>query len=224
MIDFANVKNIVIPEGEVAVIARGDEVLWQKQTKKYKTELAYLESTGTQWIDTLVKAGSFMPSVKIKFRSTHYNVGYFGVHNNGSRQLYISKANAETVRTLDYGRTTTDITVLSGTEWNEVFVDRQNKQLTADGNTVPLNGTFYWAEANPTNLALFGVKKYSVGDVICSKVAVSYCQMFDNELNLIADFIPVLDWDNVPCMYDRVTEQFFYNQGTGTFLYGELEE
>ena len=34
MIDFSTVKSIVIPEGEVSVIARGSEILWQKQTKK----------------------------------------------------------------------------------------------------------------------------------------------------------------------------------------------
>ncbi len=32
--------------------------------------------------------------------------------------------------------------------------------------------------------------------------------------------IPVLDWSGVPCMYDRVTEQLFYNQGTGSFVAG----
>ena len=30
MIDFSNVKSIVIPEGEVSMIARGEEILWQK--------------------------------------------------------------------------------------------------------------------------------------------------------------------------------------------------
>lgn len=34
MIDFSNAKSIVIPEGEVASIARGGEILWKKQTNK----------------------------------------------------------------------------------------------------------------------------------------------------------------------------------------------
>ena len=41
-------------------------------------------------------------------------------------------------------------------------------------------------------------------------------------VNLTRDFIPVLDLDGVPCMYDQVTKQMFYNSGTGNFLYGEL--
>ena len=41
---------------------------------------------------------------------------------------------------------------------------------------------------------------------------------YNNEL--LHDFIPVLDYTSIPCMYDKVTEQFFYNQGTGQFAAG----
>ena len=42
---------------------------------------------------------------------------------------------------------------------------------------------------------------------------------WDND-QLVQDLIPVLDWDFVPCMYDRITGQFFYNKGTGNFTCG----
>lgn len=32
--------------------------------------------------------------------------------------------------------------------------------------------------------------------------------------------IPVLDVRNVPCMYDKVSRTFLYNQGSGDFLCG----
>lgn len=41
--------------------------------------------------------------------------------------------------------------------------------------------------------------------------------------NLIRDFIPVLDLSGRPAMYDVVSGQLFYNQGTGEFTWGELE-
>lgn len=44
--------------------------------------------------------------------------------------------------------------------------------------------------------------------------------------HLISDkfsLIPVLDFNNKPCLYDEVSEQFFYNQGTGEFTWGELD-
>ena len=43
--------------------------------------------------------------------------------------------------------------------------------------------------------------------------------------HLISDkfsLIPVLDFNNKPCLYDEVSGQFFYNQGTGEFTWGEL--
>jgi len=41
---------------------------------------------------------------------------------------------------------------------------------------------------------------------------------------VILDFIPVLDFDSVPCMYDKVSGQFFYNAGSGAFSYGPVIE
>ena len=36
---------------------------------------------------------------------------------------------------------------------------------------------------------------------------------------LTKDFLPALDSNNVPCLYDKVSKQYFYNAGTGTFAY-----
>ena len=33
---------------------------------------------------------------------------------------------------------------------------------------------------------------------------------------------PVLDKNGTPCMYDNVTDQFFYNAGTGQFIAGPV--
>lgn len=34
------------------------------------------------------------------------------------------------------------------------------------------------------------------------------------------NLLPVLDWNMTPCLYDKVSGQKFYNQGTGSFTYG----
>lgn len=44
------------------------------------------------------------------------------------------------------------------------------------------------------------------------------CKVWQDSV-LVRDFIPVLDWNNVPCMYDKVSGELFYNKGTGTFNY-----
>ncbi len=47
-----------------------------------------------------------------------------------------------------------------------------------------------------------------------------YFKIYSNN-KLVRDFIPVLDEDNKPCLYDKVEKKYYYNQGTGEFLYGE---
>lgn len=39
---------------------------------------------------------------------------------------------------------------------------------------------------------------------------------------LVRYFIPALDRSSRPCLYDKVSGEFFYNQGSDEFLYGEL--
>ena len=39
-------------------------------------------------------------------------------------------------------------------------------------------------------------------------------------IELVRDFILVLDAEGVACMYDKVSGEFFYNQGEGSFIAG----
>jgi hypothetical protein len=43
-------------------------------------------------------------------------------------------------------------------------------------------------------------------------------KIWDNGV-LVRDFIPVLDFDNRPCMYDKVNDELYYNQGAEEFSY-----
>lgn len=45
-------------------------------------------------------------------------------------------------------------------------------------------------------------------------------KIWNENLELVRNFIPVLDKNDEPCFYDLVTKEFFYNQGTGQFGYG----
>ena len=54
---------------------------------------------------------------------------------------------------------------------------------------------------------------------------IYYWKIYDTNSNLVQHLVPALDSNNVPCMYDKVSQQFFYNQGEGEFSCGieELE-
>ena len=49
---------------------------------------------------------------------------------------------------------------------------------------------------------------------------VKYCKMRSIAGELLRDFIMVVDFNGVACVYDRVTNRLFYNDGTGVFTPG----
>ena len=50
-------------------------------------------------------------------------------------------------------------------------------------------------------------------------IRLYYFQIFDNNA-LVRDYIPVIDSSERPCLFDKVSRECYYNQGTGEFLWG----
>jgi hypothetical protein len=53
-----------------------------------------------------------------------------------------------------------------------------------------------------------------------SKICLTNCKIYRDD-NLIADFVPVEN-NGVACLQDKVSQNYFTNQGSGSFIYGEL--
>lgn len=179
-------------------------------------EVEYLESTGTQHINTEVKtkqslkiecifSGNQVSTLLFGARKTasldglawgFNNTGYAFSGFGGSTQQ-----NNTTVNTVDGKKHTV---VLS----NEVYtIDDVNQSL-------PNRGTF----SDFYDIYLFTWNNANVVDTRKFKGKVYNFKIYDNNV-LIRDMIPVLDKNNIACMYDTVSKQTFYNQGTGEFRY-----
>ena len=193
----------------------------ETQSCKYACQrVEYLESTGTQWIDTEITLPSIVPSFKLKLSSKEYHSAYYlplyvGVFNDGSRSFGIWKPSNSQMSIVDYNRNISTIDIDPTREWNEVIYNKNDKTFTVDGITVPTEVRGWW-NGNPTNFALFASKTYNKPSAKISKVSIAYCQLFDGE-NLIKNFIPVIAPDGEPCMFDKVSQKLFCNEGTGTF-------
>ena len=48
---------------------------------------------------------------------------------------------------------------------------------------------------------------------------IYYFTIYENS-NITANFIPALDSNNKPCMFDTISKKAFYNQGSGDFIAG----
>lgn len=180
--------------------------------KPYKTELSYIESTGTQYIDT-----GFNPNqntrVVFDFEVTNTAVSfYFGSRiSNASAQYGFCQTAATKVRS-DYGTKQTALTV--DTALRRVTIDK-NKETCMYNGTAITSATSTFQGTYP--LCLFAMNtsgtigSYSIGKLYA-------CQIYDNG-TLVRDYIPVLDFDDVACLYDKVRRERVYNAGTGTFTY-----
>ncbi len=196
--------------------------------KKYKP-LKYLESSGTQYIDSGVY-GDLNTKVEITYcynatSSASGSGRVFGSRTSATEDCFAIGSYSGTVEAgtkimLYFSNTNTGSGTVSTITIGKWYVSNvQNGLYTTNGTkeTLPSPPTSF---TTPSTLKLFGFDNGGV--MACGVCQIASCRIWQNN-SLVRDMIPVLDNYGVPCMYDRVTEQLFYNQGTGDFLYEEWD-
>ena len=183
------------------------------------TRIEYLESTGTQWIDTGFKPNQ-NTGIKTKIQINDISEGApicFG--NNSSYEFFIySRETIFNYSKLYYGSKNIQNNDIFEIDWNKNhFNYKQNdvQQQEIIGNNI----TF----SSGSNLYIFALARPSSNNTPYYKgnIKIYYFQIYDDDV-LIRDFIPVLDGNGVPCMYDKVEGKFYYNAGTGQFVAGPV--
>jgi len=173
-------------------------------------KLDYIESTGTQYIKTGVYVDSNVDvelSCQITAKGTQH---LFGVGTNGKRYLLAQQSSNNRI-IFDYNTSNVRIisTIVGYTSGSHIL-KVINKEFFIDNVSYGVSsGATY---TNPTEARIFG------SDNGNGHMKLYYCKIYNNDI-LVRDFIPVLDTNNIACLYDRISETFFYNQGTGDFLY-----
>lgn len=183
----------------------------------YDAEIEYLESTGTQWIDT-----GFIPtsgtSVEIGYKTAdaQLNTVLFGRRVAYNNKTYCIWANANGKIRFDYALNTTDNkdgpNSIVGS-W--VGVSKRKERNFVNGIEYTPNETKTFACDG--NAYLFGMNNNGTADWLVS-AQVAYCRIYENGV-LVRDFIPVRR-GTVGYLYDRVTRKLFGNAGTGDFTCG----
>ena len=192
--------------------------------KPYDAEVEYLESTGTQYIDTGVFA-SLNTSVDIKAQFTElFNDNALISMDNGygSKESFVLEYYPKFEICLSIGgaspywKTSTVMTVVKNT-WYYISAGRASATVNGVrfmreyGSGSPVNFT----TTHHLYMFAFGRKG---APIIFGKARIAYSKIYDNGV-LLRDFIPVRVGD-VGYMYDRVSGQFFGNSGTGAFIVG----
>ena len=177
-------------------------------------EVEYLESTGEQWIDTGVAPSNITPIVKLKFIPTQlYSSGNYGIFgcfgaNNNRFQIFYNSIGIGTYVSKTWPANTA----------YEVELNGKVPFATVNG-TVETSGYSNANGFSSYNMYLFTRNSADVADNGVP-LKLYYCKLWNNDV-LIRDFIPCLDNNGIPCMYDLVGKKPYYNQGTGDdFSYG----
>ncbi|MBR5904605.1 MAG: InlB B-repeat-containing protein [Alphaproteobacteria bacterium] len=183
------------------------------------TQLEYLESTGTQWINTgIIPRKNIKVDIDLQLKSVVSGRYIFGSWNPYAQYyMYISNGKWQWGWSSDYQ--TTSINADYNRHNFVLYSDEVYSYIVLD-NTVIQSAITKTQSIGPSFVIFAG---RSDDNNIASPLAqkIYSCKIYDND-TLVRDFIPVLDHSGVPCMYDKVEEKFYYNAGTGDFIAGPI--
>lgn len=220
MITINTTNGNQIHRGETEPVANlgidGDVYVVSEETQPL-TPIEYIETSGTQWINT-----GIMPkyNTRVVLDISHISKSdtmVLGAKNADSAtaalQYGLYYRNATTMRFDYFGKnasaTVSNVTTRATIDVNKNVASLYGKTIT---NTAVSSGEV------PYNMYLFALN--TAGNVTNPISARLYsAKIYDNDV-LVRDFVPVLDSDGVACLYDKVYNKCYYNAGSGAFSAG----
>lgn len=226
-----SIKSLYFGGKSYAKAYLGEKLVFNKIKKPYYCEVEYLESTGTQYVDT-----GYIPTENTSFdlfgvdMDYHASTTRFGSRIDSLTENYcFTVINGDNFR-MSYGTSTktvdiqyifTEQKLAKKISWNATdktctmtFNDDSTEQSSAFTTTSLTSAakSIYMFAFNNNGTPVYGLSKQTG------------LKIYENEM-LVRDYIPVLDNNKKPCLYDKVSGKLFYNQGSGDFLYGrEIHE
>ena len=191
----------------------------------YDAEVEYLESDGTQYIDTGILGKE---SIKLYARFNYPNASSATGSGRlfGSRQTSLSNAFAVGISSGIVAANNNKMFVCFDSQpyyiIDAVFDINTWHEISFGASDIELDGLSYGSQytstpfTTPQTLKLFGFD--NDGTLRYGRVRVSSYKIWDGT-TLLQDLVPVRK-NGVGYMYDRVSGQLFGNDGTGNFIIG----
>lgn len=197
------------------------------QFKSDYVELEYIESTGSQYIDTGVKAtGKTTVDIDFVYIPSGNNIAmyrmFLGLRESNFNFLFCINENSifggdyKIQSNLNIPNKTFDFT-----ERNNLKTKINNNKYELYINDIKEKEVAIQDFSSTINMYMFAFNWDGEATTRAAKFKFYKCKIYDNDL-LIRDFIPVKrKVDNVIGMYDLVEGKFYENNGTGNFVSGK---
>ena len=160
-------------------------------------KLEYIESTGKQWIETNVNSNNAKIDITCLFTK---------INNTSQVMINCIKGTKCWFGLSGDGRINVDRTYI-----DSVYNQKNTYTIEYKNNIIKLsdiNGNINQREGR-TEIPFC---LFSANGGYGSFAKLYGCQIYDND-ELVRDYIPVLDQNKVPCLYDKVENKFYYDQG-----------
>lgn len=214
---FKNYKSLKIGDWNFKKLIRASDglVLFEKKPSlQYDRRVSCLRSTGTQYIDTgivLTKSHEIYIRVYIEKTDEQGSLIYFGTN---SPNCWITSG------TIKYSGNNTGVALSYRrfNEYNEFILNEKTVTINGESQNLAL-GTF----GTPGTQTAYLFRANGRDSNISKNLRISDWSVKKDGV-LIQKLIPVIDLAGRPAMYDEITGQMFYNQGTGEFDWDEIVE
>lgn len=177
------------------------------------TKIKYIESTGTQYIDTGVKLNQDS-KVELEILLTDGSGNIFGSRTSATENNFTIILNSSQV-TLDFQNYLNNRLSKSISTNSKIYCSLSKDEMVIDDTKVEVKT--YSSFETPDNAYIFDVSGNSWIKTK-AKARLYYCKIYNGD-TLIRDFIPILDENNIACLYDNVENKYYYNSGEEEFEY-----
>lgn len=181
----------------------------------------YILSDGSQWIDTgIIPDGN--TEIEYKFQDDTRTDEWENIFGSSSSSYCVNRYNnwSQTF-VLRVNDTETLFEVSEEKQQNGCTIKISNAEKTIYLDNISV-GTFS-ASVNATDsIVLFARRWEASGSNMVDSNGIFKLYYFAIKQNgeTVRDFRPAIDEDGVVCLYDNITNKYYYNAGTGLFDYG----
>lgn len=186
------------------------------------TELTYIQSSGTQYINTGLKPNQntriVMHVNPISITADAWAFGGRNANGNNGKGVFFFYSSERLWNAVYYeGNTSVRKSFSEISSTADLNIDYDKNTCTINGVSVNFTANTFQSDFN---LALLACLTGGVTGHLSAKLYS--CQIYDNDV-LVRDFVPCINASGEVGLYDLVGKQFYGNAGTGVFTGSEVE-